>query len=374
MNSSNERYQRQVILKGFGESAQDALLNAKVLIIGAGGLGCPVLQYLTAAGVGSIGIVDDDVVSLSNLHRQVLYGTDDIGKQKVSVAVGKLRLLNPDTKFVEYNVRLDKTNCLDIIDTYPVIVDCTDNFATRYMINDACLLKQKPLVYAAVSGFEGQVAVFNVSAEGNIQTGNYRDLFPEQPLAGEVLNCAEAGVLGVLPGIIGSLQACEVLKLITGIGDPLTNQLLMYNALDNQIRIFAYSHNKQSAITAPRNENDFYNMDYNEECANENLRLSITAEQFDEIRMQNDVLLVDVREPNELPRVTEFNHIQIPLRELNQKMGGLTKGTIVFFCHSGIRSQQAVSIATEYFGSPGRFYSLNGGLMKWKSLSTKQLT
>ncbi len=244
MNSSNERYQRQVTLKGFGPAAQNALLNAKVLVIGAGGLGCPVLQYLTAAGTGCIGIVDDDVVSISNLHRQVLYDANDIGKPKVSVASAKLRLMNPGTDLTEHKIYLDKNNCLDIIRAYDVIVDCTDNFASRYMINDACVLEGKPVVYGAVSRFEGQAAVFNVMQEGRETTGNYRDLFPVQPEQGEVMNCAEAGVLGVLPGIIGSMQANETIKLITGIGEPLANQLLTFNAINNRQFIYNYAANK----------------------------------------------------------------------------------------------------------------------------------
>ena len=218
MNSGKlyERYQRQILLKEFGIAGQQKLLQAKVLVIGAGGLGCPVLQYLTAAGIGCIGIVDNDVVSLSNLHRQVLYDTNDIGKSKVSVAAEKLRLVNSDTELIEYHIHLDKNNCLGIINEYDIIIDCTDNFASRYMINDACVLKAKPLVYAGVNRFEGQVAVFNVTRNEKVRTANYRDLFPVQPEQNEVLNCSEAGVLGVLPGIIGSMQASEAIKLITG--------------------------------------------------------------------------------------------------------------------------------------------------------------
>lgn len=372
--SSHERYQRQIILKDFGEAAQNALLQARVLVIGAGGLGCPVLQYLTAAGTGFIGIVDDDVVSVSNLHRQVLYDTGDIGKSKVSVAIAKLRLMNPDTEFVGYKIRLDKNNCLDRISEYDVIIDCTDNFASRYMINDACMLKRKPLVHAAVNRFEGQVAVFNVFSEGKDRTGNYRDLFPEQPEPGEVMNCAEAGVLGVLPGIIGSMQACEAIKLITGIGEPLVNQLLTFNALNNQVFVFGYKSNKQSAAIIPGNEADFLKMNYEEECVTEAYQYGIGAEEFDALLMQSDARFIDVREPHELPLITEFDYYRIPLGEIKLKMDELAGGKIIFFCQSGIRSLQAAAMASEYFGEDKRFFSLQGGILSWKKLHEKQTT
>ena len=374
MTSSNERYQRQLTLKGFGEAAQNKLLQAKVLVIGAGGLGCPVLQYLTAAGTGCIGIVDDDVVSISNLHRQVLYDTNDIGKPKVNVAVAKLRLMNPDTELTAYKIYLDKNNCLQIINGYDIIVDCTDNFASRYMINDACVLKEKPLIYGAVSRFEGQVAVFNSNKDGKQQTGNYRDLFPEQPGPGEVMNCAESGVLGVLPGIIGSMQANETIKLITGIGEPLINQLLTYSALNNQVTIFNYESNTPSATLIPRNENEFFKMNYESECMTEDNRFVIDAEKMDELLLKNETEFIDVREFDELPLVTEFKHIKIPLGELKNKMNELTEKNIIFFCQSGIRSLQAVAMASAYFGSKERFYSLQGGIVAWKKLHEKQLT
>ncbi|MBD0294073.1 MAG: HesA/MoeB/ThiF family protein, partial [Flavisolibacter sp.] len=215
-NEHNERYQRQVILQEFGEAGQQKLLQAKVLVIGAGGLGCPVLQYLAAAGVGVVGIADDDIVSLTNLHRQVLYSMSDIGKSKVERAAAILRQLNPDIEIIPYHLRLTNKNALDIITAYDIVVDATDNFPTRYLLNDACVLLSKPLIYGAVSKFEGQVAVFNGVGSSGEKSVNYRDLFPVPPQEDEVPNCAEAGVLGVLPGIIGSLQAGEVIKLITG--------------------------------------------------------------------------------------------------------------------------------------------------------------
>ncbi len=374
MRSLHERYERQLTLKGFGEAAQNKLLQAKVLVIGAGGLGCPVLQYLTAAGTGCIGIVDDDVVSMSNLHRQVLYDINDIGKPKVNIALAKLSLMNSDTELKPYKIYLDKNNCLEIINLYDIIVDCTDNFASRYMINDACVLKEKPLVYAAVSRFEGQVAVFNFSKDGEKQTGNYRDLFPEQPEPGEVMNCAESGVLGVLPGIIGSMQANEVIKLITGIGEPLTDQLLTYSALDNRVTVFNYERNVSSATVIARNENDFLKMNYEMECLTQDNRFLIDAEKMDELLLKTDTIIIDVREPDELPLVTEFEHTKIPLTQLKNKMNELPEKNIIFFCQSGIRSLQAAAMASAYFGENKECYSLEGGIVAWKKGHEKQLT
>src|SRR6266496_5267611 len=205
MNVQYERYQRQILLKEFGEAGQQKLQQAKVLVIGAGGLGCPALQYLAAAGVGTIGIVDNDVVTLTNLHRQILYSTDDIGYPKTERATFKLHQLNSDITITPYNFRLTNKNALNIISDYETIIDGTDNFSTRYMINDACVLMNKPLVYGAISQFEGQVAIFNFRRNENDETVNYRDLFPNPPKEDEILNCEEAGVLGVLPGIVGTM-------------------------------------------------------------------------------------------------------------------------------------------------------------------------
>jgi sulfur-carrier protein adenylyltransferase/sulfurtransferase len=373
--NTQERYQRQVTLKGFGEAAQHALLQANVLVIGAGGLGCPVLQYLTAAGVGCIGIVDNDVVSVTNLHRQILYDTNDIGKSKVAVAAAKLRQMNPDTKISEYNILLDKNNCLDIINQYDVIIDCTDNFAARYMINDACVLREKSLVFAAVNRFEGQVAVFNVSKNVDERTGNYRDLFPVQPAQNEVMNCAEAGVLGVLPGIIGSMQANEAIKLITGIGKPLVNQLLTYNALNNSVNIFEYHSSKPSAFI--NSEADFYKMNYEDVCVTGNSSFEIDADQFDGMLLQKDTTVIDVREPHELPLVNEFEHIKISLSSLKNTLTEIKvedENNIIFFCQSGIRSLQAAALANDLLVNKKNIYSLRGGIVAWKKLHVKQLT
>ncbi len=370
-NILQERYQRQIILKAFGITAQQALLNAKVLVVGAGGLGCPVLQYLTAAGVGKIGIADGDIVSVTNLHRQVLFDESDIDKYKVAIAINKLKLMNASIDIETYPFYLDTNNCLEIISGYDVVVDCTDNFSSRYMINDACVLKQKPLVFAAVSGFEGQVAVFNFTNVDNNVSGNYRDLFPTQPKDGEVLNCAEAGVLGVLPGIIGSMQASETIKIITGIGNPLINQLLIFNALNNQTNIFAY--NQNAARTVIKTEQDFFKMNYETSCETINNPFEIDVTAFDTMLLQN-VNIIDVREWYELPAAIEFENIKIPLGELKNKWNELQQEKIIFFCQSGMRSVQAATMAAEYFNDYKRFFSLQGGILAWKKMHKNQLS
>ena len=231
---SIERYGRQMTIPTFGVAGQQKLQSAKVLMIGAGGLGCPVLQYLVAAGVGKVGIVDHDLVSLSNLHRQVLYRTEDIGKPKATVAKSTLERLNPEVEIVALADQVNSENIVDILSDYDLILDGTDNFEARYLISDACVALQKTLIFGAVSQFEGQVAVFNALQKDGTRGANYRDVFPDPPGENEVRNCAEAGVLGVLPGIIGAMMANEAIKWITGVGQPMSNRILTYNALNNQ--------------------------------------------------------------------------------------------------------------------------------------------
>ncbi|HKC36068.1 MAG TPA: HesA/MoeB/ThiF family protein, partial [Chitinophagaceae bacterium] len=315
MDNSNlyERYHRQIILPEFGEEGQQKLIFAKVLVIGAGGLGCPALQYLTAAGIGTIGIVDDDVVALNNLHRQVLYSVNDIGLSKAERATQILQQLNPEIKIIAYNERLTTQNALSLIDEFDIIIDGTDNFSTRYMINDACVLLNKPLVYGAISQFEGQVSVFNPQPlKGSNEAVNYRDLFPDPPRDGEVLNCAEAGVLGVLPGIIGSMMANETIKLITGIGEPLINQLLTYNALNNQVFILNLSARKETRSLIPKDESAFLKMDYVWLCSSPIQQAEIDPDIFNNMIANGNVDVVDVRGVHEMPTVNEFDHIKIP--------------------------------------------------------------
>ena len=366
-----ERYQRQIILPEFGEEGQQKLLRAKVLVIGAGGLSCPVLQYLTAAGTGTIGIVDDDVVALNNLHRQVLYSVGDIGSSKAERARHILHQLNPEIKILPYNERLTVQNALILFDEFDIIIDGTDNFSTRYMINDACVLMNKPLVYGAISQFEGQVSVFNFRQTENDEAVNYRDIFPDPPKEGEVLNCAEAGVLGALPGIIGTMMANETIKLITGIGEPLANQLLTYNALNNQVYQLTLSARKETRSLIPENEAAFLQMDYVWLCSSQithpiAIGSEIDADTFNGLIANGNVDVIDVREPDEMPVANEFSNIKIPLAQLSKNTPLIKSDTIVAFCQSGNRSLQAVKILSGIFGEGKKVYSLRGGILEWK--------
>ena len=352
-----------MILQGFGAAAQQQLAAAKVVVIGAGGLGCPALQYLAAAGVGTIGIVDDDVVSLSNLHRQVLYVTADVGLPKAERAASRLKALNSDIVIIPYQVRLQKENAFELICKYDFVIDGTDNFSSRYMINDACVLLRKPLVYGAVSQYEGQVALFNVGDEN--RATNYRDLFPNPPDAGDVPNCAEAGVLGVLPGIIGTMQAAETIKLITGIGTPLANKLLTYNVLHNTVYEVTIRPSTTGAALLPKSETDFLKTDYNNvACINEKDVIEIDANQFHALRNGSDTVAIDVREWGEQPLVTTFHHKQIPMSAFNERMEEIREETVLLFCQHGIRSLYAAELLQDHFGAAKNVYSLKGGLAK----------
>lgn len=364
-NKSFERYQRQMLLKEIGEAGQQKLLRSKVLVVGAGGLGCPALQYLTAAGVGSIGIADDDVVSLTNLHRQVLFGTTDIGLSKAERAAAVLQRLNPDIEIIPYHFRLTNQNAIEIIAQYDVIVDGTDNFSSRYMINDACVLLNKPLVYAAISRFEGQVAIFNYNRGNDSRSVNYRDLFPNPPSDDEVMNCAVAGVLGVLPGIIGSMQANETIKLITGIGQPLINRLLTYNALTNQSYELTIPVSDDTIAFIPKDITAFKNYNYDWACSANN-SLEIDSNQFNTLLKNNDVTVIDVRETGEQPEVTAFSHIHIPLKQLQEKKSLPGGNVLITFCQSGGRSLQAAKLLSDTFGTSKQVYSLKGGIFNWK--------
>lgn len=361
-HEQHQRYSRQILLQEFGEEAQHKLLAARVLVVGAGGLGSPALQYLAAAGVGTIGIVDNDVVDISNLQRQVLFTGNDIGKYKTTVARTRIVAQNPDCICIEHTVRIDNTNALDIIKDYDVVLDGTDNFSTRYMINDACVLLNKPLVFGAVLRFEGQVAVFNLADAQGIKT-NYRDWFPLPPQPTEVVSCSEAGVLGVVPGIIGTMQATEVLKIITGIGTPLHNTVLTYNALHNTFYQFGVRANPNTQY--PATPQEFMAFNYNWFCNIAQDIPTVRADEFTQMLLQGNLLVIDVREPNEQPRVTEFASINIPLRSLQTSVPTLTaQQTVVVFCQTGKRSAAAVQLLQQQFPTVS-VLSLQGGIQQW---------
>lgn len=364
-SNSYERYQRQIILKGFGNEGQHKIMQAKVLVIGAGGLGCPALQYLVAAGVGSIGIVDDDVVSLSNLHRQVLYATEDISLLKVDVAAAKLNRLNAGVKIVTHPQKLENTNALHIISAYDLVIDGTDNFASRYLINDACVLLNKPLIYGAVSQYEGQVTVF----ANNIFAGiNYRSIFPHPPKNGEVLNCAEAGVLGMLPGIIGTMQAAEALKLITGIGSPLVNKLLTYNMLTHETYTVELTPVTEANESLPKNETQLLAMNYEDACSvMEKSVIEIDGHRLKQLSELPNAIVIDVRERGELPAMKNFVHRQIPMSVFKENISAIDKQTVALFCQHGVRSLYAAELLQQVFGAEKEVYSLKGGIVKWAS-------
>lgn len=357
-----ERYNRQIILKGFGIQGQELLHQAKVLIVGAGGLGCPALQYLAAAGVGTIGLIDGDIISLSNLHRQTLYTPGDINRFKAQVAAEIIRKQNPEITIQVYTHDLLPSNILQVISKYDIIMDGTDNFPTRYLLNDACVLTKKPLVYAAISQFEGQIGVLNIE-DKNLDRINYRDLFPIPPKIGEIPNCAEAGVIGVLPGIIGTMQAAEIIKLITGIGRPLINQILTYNLLNQETFTIQLTKNPESEKFIPSSTKELEQKDYGYICSN--TTSEITLNDFVNLLEQGNISVIDVREIGEVPSIEGFEYLQIPLSRLETERHRIDKDTVVFICQSGIRSLKAMQWLKSTTDKK-QVFSLKGGVNELK--------
>jgi molybdopterin/thiamine biosynthesis adenylyltransferase/rhodanese-related sulfurtransferase len=367
MSSNNNRYQRQIQLKEIGQMGQDKIAQAKVLVVGAGGLGCPALLYLAAAGVGTIGIVDFDVVEMSNLQRQILYTVDDIGKSKAFTAAKKIEALNPEIKISVYNFQITNKNAFKILENYDVIIDGSDNFATRYLINDACVLLNKPLIYGAVLRFEGQIGVFNLADKKTKIKTNYRDLFPKSPDLDSAISCNDVGVLGVIPGIIGTMQATEALKIITGVGKPLANKIISYNALENSFYDFEICSNKNQIVDFPKSKIAFLDFNYDWFCA-PNLDIdTLSTKEFDILRKQEKISIIDVREKEELPMVDEFAFTLIPLSEFEKRVSTIsTENKIVVFCKSGQRSAKAIQILKEKFPDCNA-YNLAGGIENWKN-------
>ncbi|MFI5135625.1 MAG: molybdopterin-synthase adenylyltransferase MoeB, partial [Chitinophagales bacterium] len=296
------RYDRHIIIPDFGFEGQKKLKAAKVLVIGSGGLGSPVLLYLAAAGVGTIGIVDFDVVDDSNLQRQVLFGVDDIGEPKVEAARQRLEKLNPHIQIKTFNTQLTSKNALDLFNDFDVIVDGTDNFPTRYLVNDACVLLGKPNVYASIFQFEGQVSAFNYRDKNGELGPNYRDLYPTPPPPGLVPSCAEGGVLGVLPGIIGSLQALETIKVIAGIGETLSGRFFIFDALKFESRIFKIRRDPDNPLNG-KNPTIKELIDYEQFCGMKTVEKAVkeisAAELYELQTRGEDFQLIDVREPHE---------------------------------------------------------------------------
>lgn len=355
------RFDRQINLRGFGQEAQNKLKQSSVLVIGAGGLGCPALLYLAATGIGKIGIADCDTVSISNLNRQILYGENDAGKRKAVVATETIQQKYSDIDVECFNTFLDNSNALEIISQYDVVVDCCDNFSSRYMINDACVLLNKPLVYGAIYQYEGQVSVFNVKDEKGF-THNYRDLFPVPPNAKQIPDCNETGVLGVLPGVIGTMQATEAMKLITGIGKTLCGKILYYNLLQQSFYELAIAKNPEASHAAPANEKDFRSHNYSVTCATVKTIDWNKANEMYSLNPQQTTF-VDVREKDELPRVDTFMCVDLPLSALAHQAHCISQfEKLLVFCQGGVRSEKAVRQLQILFPEK-QFYSIQGGIL-----------
>jgi molybdopterin/thiamine biosynthesis adenylyltransferase/rhodanese-related sulfurtransferase len=360
-----ERYRRHLTLPELGVEGQRRLLDARVLLIGAGGLGCPLAQYLAAAGIGTLGLVDYDIVDVSNLQRQVLYGTKDVGRPKVEVATERIREQNPDVDVEAHPVRLASDNALEIIRRYDVVVDGTDNFPTRYLSNDACVILGKPNVHGSIFRFEGQATVFHAP-----YGPCYRCLYPEPPPPGLVPSCAEGGVLGVLPGIVAMIQATETIKLVTKMGESLIGRLLQFDALQMTFQEFRLRRDPDCPVCGERPSIREL-IDYEEFCGmghGGGLELvEISAAEVRALQERGEgFVFLDVREPDEYETARIEGARLLPLRELEGRLGELAGSEakrVVVHCHHGGRSAQACRLLQQHGWSEVR--NLAGGIEAW---------
>jgi adenylyltransferase/sulfurtransferase len=352
------RYGRHLVLPDVGFEGQRRLKAGRVLLVGAGGLGSPVALYLAAAGVGTLGLVDFDVVDASNLQRQVLHGTKDVGRSKLDSARDRILDVNPNVTVEPYETRLTSANALEILRAFDVIVDGTDNFATRYLTNDACVLLGKPNVYGSIFRFEGQASVF-ASPDGPC----YRCLYPEPPPPGLVPSCAEGGVLGVLPGIVGTIQATETLKLVLGIGEPLIGRLLLIDALGARFRTMRLERDPACPACGTREITEL--IDYDAFCGAGPSGGEMTPAELAARMARGDPIdLVDVREPYEWDIARIPGARLVPLGTVAQVLGTFDRNRdIVVYCHKGIRSARAA----EQLRAAGfnRVWNLAGGIARW---------
>ncbi len=356
MNLSTEeikRYNRHIILSEIGLDGQQKLKQSKVLVVGAGGLGCPVLQYLTAAGIGTIGICDFDFIDESNLQRQILFGTSDVGKSKAIVAAQKLANLNPFVQFEVHNVMLTNENALEMFQNYDIIVDGSDNFPTRFLTNDACLILNKPYVFGAIYKFEGQVTVFNY------QNGpTYRCLIPEQPDSSESLSCSNIGVIGVLPGIIGAYQANEVIKMITGVGEVLSGKLLIIDAARMDHNLLSIKRSENFAYVKKLGE-------YGSFCTEGFLNVKqISPLELHEKMQNKKALVIDIREKE----IFDLYHIeskQLSIGSILENPDLIPVGQqVVLVCENGTNSM-AIIEELQKSGEKNNLYNLEGGIQAW---------
>ncbi len=362
-----ERYKRHLALPELGLEGQQALLSARVVLIGAGGLGCPLAQYLAAAGVGTLGLVDYDVVDASNLHRQVLYGTADVGRPKTEVAAERIAAMNPDVKVERHDLQLDSSNAMKLLGSYDVVVDGTDNFPTRYLTNDACVLLGLPNVHGSIYRFDGPMSVFD-ARHGPC----YRCLYPEPPPPGSVPSCAEGGVLGVLPGLVAMIQATETVKLVTGMGDPLYGRLLQYDALRMEFNEFRLR--KDPSCPACGDERSITELiDYEGFCGvpaaetpSTNLAEVSAADVAARRGAGEGFLLLDVREPDEFERTRIQGSTLVPLGSLEERVEELAEWRdrrVVVHCHHGGRSAQACEILLQQ--GFRNVENMSGGIEAW---------
>jgi len=356
-----QRYARQMILPEIGIEGQRRLKGKRVLVVGAGGLGSPVTMYLAAAGVGIIDVIDFDRVDISNLHRQILFSQDDIAQSKAQVARGRLREVNPNVQVNAIENRLDADNATAVLGPCDLVVDCTDNFATRYLINDACLLLGKPYIYASIYQFEGHLSVFAASGGPC-----YRCVYRESPPQDLVPSCAEGGVLGVLPGVMGTMQGVEAIKLLLGIGRPLVGRLLQYDALAASVREFEIARDPACPGCAPGCRPTLSDASA---CAVPALVDSgISVAELERMRALGEpVHLVDVRNPGEHKSVSIGNDFLIPLVDLPGRLGEIPRDVpVVLYCLSGVRSAKAVELLASVGITSAR--SLRGGILAWKAM------
>ena len=359
------RYSRHLIMPEVGVEGQEKLKEASVLLIGTGGLGSPLCLYLSAAGVGRLGLVDFDVVDFTNLQRQVIHGTKDVGRPKLQSATDRIADINPEVQVDGYETRLTSENAMDILRNYDIVIDGTDNFPTRYLVNDACVLLGKPNVYGSIFRFEGQASVFDAT-----RGPCYRCLYNEPPPPGLVPSCAEGGVLGILPGIIGLIQATEAIKLIIGKGTPLIGRFLRFDALEMKFQELKLRKDPNCPICG-ENPTIKELIDYNEFCGiqptpevEEDTAVEITPEDLKDRLDRGEVLLVDVREPHEW----DICHIEgarlIPLSEFTQRLHELDSASnIVLYCHKGQRSLRALRFLEK--AGFRKLWNLKGGINEW---------
>jgi len=358
-----QQYARHFNLPNFNMESQQKLRDSRVLVVGGGGLGSPVLLYLAAAGVGHIGIIDPDQVDISNLQRQILYGHSDLGLSKVQQAKKRLEDINPFIEVEVYEELLTTDNAIHLISQYDVVADGTDNFPTRYLVNDACVITGKPNVYASIYQYEGQVSVFNYTYEDGSKGPHYRDLYPEPPEPGLVPDCATGGVLGVLAGIIGTQQALEVIKIITGIGEPLVGKILLYDALYSETRTIQTNKKSHTEVTELINYEDFCGVSPTNADNNEIMK-EITVQELQKWKEEGkDFQLIDVREPHEYEFVNIGGEL-IPLGDVMARAAEVAEDKdVVVMCRSGQRSGAAIGALTQ--SGKENLHNLKGGVLAW---------